>query len=65
MHQGALRTARLQTSPLCAGNNAIAKLDSIGYMRRFVRLQIVNLAGNPVARNPNYRCVAECAVFGL
>ncbi|KIY99489.1 hypothetical protein MNEG_8472 [Monoraphidium neglectum] len=40
---------------LSIGNNAIAKLDSVGYLRRFNRLQAVNLAGNPVARNPNYR----------
>ncbi|KAI8467123.1 MAG: hypothetical protein J3K34DRAFT_524029 [Monoraphidium minutum] len=40
---------------LSIGNNAIARLEAVAYLRRFQHLQLVNLAGNPVARNPNYR----------
>lgn len=38
-----------------AGNNCISKLSSIGYLRRFSKLQLVNLAGNPVARDASYK----------
>ena len=47
-----------------AGNNAISDLASIAYLRQFQRLQIVNLGGNPVARNPNYRrAAAACTTL--
>ncbi|GBF93015.1 flagellar associated protein [Raphidocelis subcapitata] len=40
---------------LSIGQNNISKLSAIGYLRRFPRLQLVNLAGNPVAKDPSYR----------
>jgi hypothetical protein len=42
-------------APGNTGNNNISKLSAVGYLRRFERLQLVNLAGNPVARDPGYR----------
>ena len=56
-HAGIRACSQIQTlqHALCAGNNTIGKLPVIGYLRRFRKLQLVNLAGNPVARDASYR----------
>ena len=38
-----------------AGNNHLSKLDRVMYLRQFERLELVNLAGNPLCREANYR----------
>lgn len=38
-----------------AGNNHLSKLDRVMYLRQFDRLELVNLAGNPLCREANYR----------
>eukprot|EP00903_Cladosiphon_okamuranus_P006381 g6246.t1 len=40
---------------LSLGNNRIASLDSIIRLRRYPKLQLVNLEGNPVCREVEYR----------
>lgn len=40
---------------LCAGNNHLSKLDRMMYLRQFKSLELVNLAGNPLCREANYR----------
>ncbi|CAM9371112.1 unnamed protein product, partial [Hapterophycus canaliculatus] len=40
---------------LSLGNNRIANLDSIIRLRRYPKLQLVNLEGNPVCREVEYR----------
>lgn len=40
---------------LVSGNNAIAKLDNVSYLRRFNDLKLVNLAGNPMCKDSDYK----------
>ncbi|CAN0573130.1 unnamed protein product, partial [Ectocarpus sp. 12 AP-2014] len=40
---------------LSLGNNRIANLDSIIRLRRYPKLKLVNLEGNPVCREVEYR----------
>jgi hypothetical protein len=40
---------------LCAGMNHLNKLDKMLYLRQFKHLELVNLAGNPLCREANYR----------
>lgn len=40
---------------LIAGNNHLSKLDRMMYLRQFDNLELVNLAGNPLCREANYR----------
>eukprot|EP00877_Chromochloris_zofingiensis_P000606 jgi/Chrzof1/10546/Cz05g02220.t1 len=40
---------------LSLGNNAIAKLDNVSYLRRFNDLKLVNLAGNPMCKDSDYK----------
>lgn len=43
---------------LSLGNNQIRALqDTVMYLRRFVRLRLVNLKGNPVERDADYRTI--------
>lgn len=49
------------THRAAAGKNLITKLASLAYLRQFERLQIVNLSGNPVAKDPSYRCPVPAA----
>lgn len=37
------------------GNNAIKDLEYTMYLRRFNKLRMVNLAGNPICKDPEYR----------
>ena len=37
------------------GNNAIKELEYTMYLRRFNKLRMVNLAGNPICKDPEYR----------
>lgn len=39
----------------CAGSNCIARLESVSYLVRFSNLQLLNLAGNPLAKDADYR----------
>ena len=38
-----------------AGKNQLAKLDRMLYLRQFEHLELVNLAGNPLCREANYK----------
>eukprot|EP00892_Ulva_mutabilis_P007393 jgi/Ulvmu1/5025/UM021_0042.1 len=40
---------------LSVGNNHLSKLDRMIYLRQFENLELVNLAGNPLCREANYR----------
>lgn len=42
-------------SCLGPGNNHLSKLDRMIYLRQFHNLELVNLAGNPLCREANYR----------
>jgi len=37
------------------GNNDIKELENVTYMRRFKKLQTLNMGGNPVCENENYK----------
>lgn len=43
------------TVSFCAGNNHLSKLDKMLYLRQFKSLELVNLAGNPLCREANYK----------
>lgn len=50
--------ANLALQCLSLGNNQIKALqDTVMYLRRFTRLRLVNLKGNPVERDTDYRTV--------
>lgn len=38
-----------------AGNNQLAQLDNVMYLRQFRQLRLVNLAGNPICKDHDYR----------
>lgn len=40
---------------LSIGNNNIENLENIMYLRRFKNLRLVNIAGNPMCKDPEYR----------
>eukprot|EP00002_Diphylleia_rotans_P004670 TRINITY_DN1355_c1_g1_i2.p1 TRINITY_DN1355_c1_g1~~TRINITY_DN1355_c1_g1_i2.p1 ORF type:complete len:474 (-),score=143.46 TRINITY_DN1355_c1_g1_i2:789-2210(-) len=40
---------------LSIGNNKISALDNLLYLRRFRNLRVLNIKGNPVCRDPEYR----------
>jgi hypothetical protein len=40
---------------LAAGSNQLSRLESVSYLVRFTNLQLLNLAGNPLAKEPDYR----------
>lgn len=40
---------------VCSGNNHLNKLDRMLYLRQFNNLESVNLAGNPICREANYK----------
>ena len=40
---------------LSVGNNLIAQLDNVMYLRQFTNLQAVNLVGNPFCQEDEYR----------
>jgi hypothetical protein len=45
-------------NPLCmvpAGDNRLADLRAVSYLVRFMRLQLLTLAGNPLAGDHDYR----------
>mmetsp|Transcript_22613 Transcript_22613/g.27292 ORF Transcript_22613/g.27292 Transcript_22613/m.27292 type:complete len:515 (-) Transcript_22613:220-1764(-) len=44
-----------QLNVLSIGNNLIEQLETVMYLRRFKNLRLVNLAGNPMCRDPEYR----------
>ena len=53
-HLGGLDTLdKLQV--LSVGNNLIAQLDNVMYLRPFTKLQAVNLVGNPFCQEDEYR----------
>eukprot|EP00899_Mesostigma_viride_P026340 jgi/Mesvir1/6891/Mv09053-RA.2 len=37
------------------GNNNVSSLENVMYLRRFQELRLVNLAGNPICKDPEYR----------
>ena len=51
--QGLDKNTSLQC--LSLGNNLIQDLDSIGYLRKFSALQMLNLMGNPVSKEDEFR----------
>eukprot|EP00879_Flechtneria_rotunda_P020620 GHRR01021699.1.p1 GENE.GHRR01021699.1~~GHRR01021699.1.p1 ORF type:complete len:536 (+),score=232.58 GHRR01021699.1:130-1737(+) len=40
---------------LSLGNNGIARLDQLSSLVRFTRLHLLNLAGNPMCKDPDYK----------
>ena len=40
---------------LSIGNNNINKLENVLYLRRFRKLRLINLAGNPICSDGEYR----------
>lgn len=38
-----------------AGQNQLKKLDNVMYLRQFKNLRLVNLAGNPICKEHDYR----------
>jgi hypothetical protein len=38
-----------------SGSNQLSRLESVSYLVRFTNLQLLNLAGNPLAKEPDYR----------
>jgi hypothetical protein len=40
---------------LSIGNNSIKSLDNLMYLRKFKKLRLLNLEGNPVCHDPEYR----------
>jgi hypothetical protein len=38
-----------------AGSNQLSRLECVSYLVRFSNLQLLNLAGNPLAKEPDYR----------
>ena len=40
---------------LSVGNNLMAALDNIMYLRQFTKLQAINLVGNPFCQEEEYR----------
>ncbi|PNG51686.1 Leucine-rich repeat-containing protein 48, partial [Tetrabaena socialis] len=40
---------------LSLGNNQLAQLDHVMYLRQFKQLRLVNLAGNPICKDHDYR----------
>ncbi|XP_069036840.1 dynein regulatory complex subunit 3 [Lepisosteus oculatus] len=44
-----------QLQVLSLGNNCLAQLDNVVYLRRLKRLRTLNLAGNPVHKDENYK----------
>ena len=38
-----------------AGRNQISKFDNVTYLRQFKHMRMVNLAGNPLSSDPEYR----------
>ena len=45
----------LDLNVLSIGNNAIGNLENVMYLRKFPKLRLVNLAGNPICKDPEYR----------
>ena len=45
----------LDLNVLSIGNNAISNLENVMYLRKFPKLRLVNLAGNPICKDPEYR----------
>lgn len=39
----------------CAGKNCLSQLACTSYLVRFTKLQLLNLAGNPLCQDPDYR----------
>ena len=44
-----------QLSILSLGNNNISKIENVLYLRRFRHLRLINLAGNPICNDTEYR----------
>lgn len=44
-----------QLKVLSLGNNQISQLDNINYLRGFRNLRLINLAGNPICKDHDYR----------
>ena len=44
-----------ELSALSVGNNQIAALESVKYLRQIPSVRILNLAGNPICTNEDYR----------
>lgn len=44
-----------QLNVLSLGNNALTNLENVMYLRRFKHLRLVNLAGNPLCQDSEYR----------
>ncbi|GLC37160.1 Dynein regulatory complex subunit 3 [Pleodorina starrii] len=40
---------------LSVGNNQLSQLDNVMYLRQFKQLRLVNLAGNPICKDHDYR----------
>lgn len=38
-----------------SGNNCLSQLTSVSYLVRFTHLQLLNLAGNPLCQDQDYR----------
>ena len=38
-----------------AGNNQLTSLDGVTYLRRLPKLRMLNLAGNPMSKEPDYK----------
>ena len=56
MHcRGDTRPQLLPIGPPPAGRNQISKFDNVTYLRQFKHMRIVNLAGNPLSSDPEYR----------
>ncbi len=52
-----------------AGQNQLKKLDNVMYLRQFRNLRLVNLAGNPICKEHDYRrwvgCTAPYSTLAL
>jgi hypothetical protein len=40
---------------LTAGKNCMSQLSSTSYLVRFTNLQLLNMAGNPLCQDPDYK----------
>jgi Leucine-rich repeat len=53
------------TAFLCPGHNEVRDLPSVGSLRRLRRLRLLNLVGNPVCADGQYRPFVLSHVAGL
>jgi hypothetical protein len=53
MHAQAMSQWQHGTCP--AGNNCLSQLTATSYLVRFTNLQLLNMAGNPLCQDPEYR----------